>query len=221
MGIGSAPNGHFLRKAAETGRGTQTVIRNVEEVTEAMDRLLAKLDRPAMRDIQLDWPGVAEMYPARMPDLYEGEALQVVARLDKLQDAVTVRGLRPQPWVRRIPLGGDNATPSPGIGRLWARARINSRSKTTCAAAATWTTIKPSIVDVALRHGLVSTYTSLVAVDRTPARPKDASLGSTQMMNSAPDGSLEFAQGSTGWLRELLLALVLALSAFFLLRARG
>lgn len=220
VGIGSAPNGHFLRKAAETGRGTQTVIRNVEEVTEAMDRLLAKLDRPAMRDIQLDWPGVAEMYPARVPDLYEGEALQVVARLDKLQDAVTVRGLRPQPWVRRIPLGGDNATPSPGIGRLWARARINALEDD-LRRGGNVDEIKPSIVDVALRHGLVSTYTSLVAVDRTPARPKDASLGSTQMMNSAPDGSLEFAQGSTGWLRELLLALVLALSAFFLLRARG
>lgn len=220
VGIGSAPNGHFLRKAAETGRGTQTVIRNVEEVTEAMDRLLAKLDRPAMRDIQLDWPGVAEMYPARVPDLYEGEALQVVARLDKLQDAVTVRGLRPQPWVRRIPLGGDNTTPSPGIGRLWARARINSleddlrRSGDTDA-------IKPMIVDVALRHGLVSTYTSLVAVDRTPARPNDQALGSTQMMNSIPDGSLEFAQGSTGWLRELMLALALALSALVVLRVRS
>ena len=41
------------------------------------------------------------------------------------------------------------------------------------------------------------------------------------MMNSVPDGSLEFAQGSTGWLRELMLALVLALSALLLLRARG
>ncbi|MBW8368689.1 MAG: marine proteobacterial sortase target protein [Arenimonas sp.] len=220
VGIGSAPNGHFLRKAAETGRGTQTVIRNVEEVTEAMDRLLAKLDRPAMRDIQLDWPGVAEMYPARVPDLYEGEALQVVARLDQLQDAVTVRGLRPQPWVRRVPLGGMNTTPSPGIGRLWARARINALEDDLRRGGDS-DSLKPMIVDVALRHGLVSAYTSLVAVDRTPVRPKDQGLGSTQMMNSVPDGSLEFAQGSTGWLRELLLALVLALSAFFLLRARG
>ena len=67
-----------------------------------MDALLAKLDKPAMRDVQLDWPGVAEMYPARVPDLYAGEAVQVIARLDKLEDAVTVRGLRPQPWVRRV-----------------------------------------------------------------------------------------------------------------------
>ncbi|MFY2763259.1 marine proteobacterial sortase target protein [Arenimonas sp. MALMAid1274] len=220
VGIGSAPNGHFLRKAAETGRGTQTLIRDVNEVTERMDALLAKLDKPAMRDIQLDWPGVAEMYPERVPDLYEGEALQVVARLDRLQDAVTVRGLRPQPWVRRIPLTTASATPSPGVGRLWGRARIDSLEDQMRRGGSA-ESLRPMIVDVALRHGLVSTYTSLVAVDRTPVRPKDQSLGSTRMMNSAPDASLEFAQGSVGWFRELLLALVLALSALFLLRARS
>lgn len=220
VGIGSAPNGHFLRKAAETGRGTQTLIRDVNEVTERMDALLAKLDKPAMRDIQLDWPGVAEMYPERVPDLYDGEALQVVARLDKLHDAVTVRGLRPQPWVRRIPLTSVSATPSPGVGRLWGRARIDSLEDQMRRGGSA-ESLRPMIVDTALRHGLVSTYTSLVAVDRTPVRPKDQSLGSTQMMNSTPDGSLEFAQGSLGWFRELLLALVLALSAVFLLRARG
>lgn len=220
VGIGSAPNGHFLRKAAETGRGTQVLIRNVQEVTEAMDALLSKLDRPAMRDIQLDWPGVAEMYPARVPDLYAGEALQVVARLDKLEDAVTVRGLRPQPWVRRVPLVGDATTPAPGIGRLWARARIESLEDDV-RRGGNLDSLRPMIVDVALRHGLVSTYTSLVAVDRTPARPVDEALGSTRMMNATPAGSLEFAQGSTGWLLEALLAALLALVALVLMRARS
>ena len=77
------------------------------------------------------------------------------------------------------------------------------------------------MVDVALRHGLVSTYTSLVAVDRTPARPREESLGSTRLHNATPDGSLAFAQGSTGWTRELVLALALALGGALLLRTRG
>ncbi len=74
---------------------------------------------------------------------------------------------------------------------------------------------------MALRHGLVSTYTSLVAVDRTPARPQHETMGSTRMANATPAGSLPFAQGSTGWMRELLIALVLALSALVLLRTRS
>jgi Ca-activated chloride channel family protein len=77
------------------------------------------------------------------------------------------------------------------------------------------------VVDVALRHGLVSTYTSLVAVDRTPARPQEEGLGSTRLLNATPEGSLAFAQGSSGWTRELVLALALALGGALLLRTRG
>lgn len=220
VGIGSAPNGHFLRKAAEAGRGTQTLVRDVNEVAAKMDALLAKLDHPAMRDIQVDWPGAADAYPARVPDLYQGEALQVVARLDRLSGVATVRGLTPQPWVRRVPLGAESATPAPGIGRLWARARIDGLEDE-IRRGGDIERLRPAVVDVALRHGLVSTYTSLVAVDRTPARPKDESLGSTRMLNATPDGSLAFAQGSTGWTRELMLALALALGAVLLLRTRG
>ncbi|HEU0152290.1 MAG TPA: marine proteobacterial sortase target protein [Arenimonas sp.] len=218
VGIGSAPNGHFLRKAAEAGRGTQTLVRDVQEVAEVMDGLLARLDRPAMRDIALDWPGAAEMHPARIPDLYEGEALQVVARVDRLQGAVTVRGLRPQPWVRQLPLSGG--APAPGVGRLWARARIDTLEDE-LRRSGDEATLRPQIVETALRHGLVSRFTSLVAVDKTPARPQDEAMGSTRMMNATPDGSLQFAQGSLGWLRELLLAAVLALASLLLLRARA
>ena len=75
--------------------------------------------------------------------------------------------------------------------------------------------------DVALRHGLVSRFTSLVAVDKTPARPKDEAMGSSQVMNATPEGSLQFAQGSMGWLRELLLALALGLASFLMLRGRA
>jgi len=219
VGIGSAPNGHFLRKAAEAGRGTHIVVRDVEEVAEKMDALLARLDRPAMRDVAVDWPGVAEAYPARIPDLYHGEALQVVARLDALRGVATVRGLAPQPWVRRLLLDGGKATPAPGIGRVWARARIDSLEDD-IRRGGDIERLRPAVVDVALRHGLVSTYTSLVAVDRTPARPRDAGLGSTQVANATPAGSLAFAQGSTGWTRELMLALALAVGGVLLLRTR-
>lgn len=220
VGIGSAPNGHFLRKAAEAGRGTQTLVRDVQEVAEVMDALLARLDRPAMRDITLAWPGAAEMHPARVPDLYEGEALQVVARVDRLQGAVTVSGLRPQPWSRQLPLAGSSAAPAPGIGRLWARARIDTLEDG-LRRSGNDEEFRPAIVETALRHGLVSRFTSLVAVDKTPARPRDEAMGSTRLMNATPEGSLQFAQGSMGWLRELVLALVLALSALLLMRARG
>jgi Ca-activated chloride channel family protein len=115
---------------------------------------------------------------------------------------------------------GETTTPAPGIGRLWARARIESLEDDV-RRGGNLDSLRPMIVDVALRHGLVSNYTSLVAVDRTPARPSDEALGSTQMQNATPAGSLEFAQGSTGWMLEVLLAALLALTALLLLRLRS
>lgn len=217
VGIGSAPNGHFLRKAAELGRGSQVLVRNVNDVAEAMDGLLAKLDHPALRDIHIDWPGVAEAYPRRIPDLYRGEALQVVARLERLQGVVSVRGLGPQPWSRQIPLGAESVVPAPGVARLWARGRIDDLEDR-LRRGGDENELRPQILEVALRHRLVSRYTSLVAVDRTPARPEGESLGSTRITNATPEGSLALAQGSTGWPRELLLALMLGLGALLLHR---
>ena len=43
-------------------------------------------------------------------------------------------------------------------------------------------------MDTALTHHLVSKYTSLVAVDKTPVRPVDKSLNSEQVPNLLPYG---------------------------------
>lgn len=220
VGIGSAPNGHFLRKAADAGRGMRIVIRDVNEVAREMDALLAKLDHPAMRDISVDWPGVAEAYPARVPDLYQGEALQVVARLDRADGIATVHGLTPQPWSRRLPLSLEKTTAAPGIGRLWGRARIEALEDD-LRRGSDIETLKPAIVDVALRHGLVSTYTSLVAVDRTPSRPTGETMGSTRIANATPAGSLAFAQGSVGWERTLMVAFAVLLGGLLVVPYRG
>lgn len=48
--------------------------------------------------------------------------------------------------------------------------------------------IRAGIVQIALTHHLVSKYTSLVAVDKTPARPLNATLNSEQVPNILPYG---------------------------------
>ncbi|MDX1519969.1 MAG: marine proteobacterial sortase target protein, partial [Gammaproteobacteria bacterium] len=48
VGIGSAPNGYFMRQAAELGRGTHTYIGKVSEVNEKMQTLFRKLENPVL-----------------------------------------------------------------------------------------------------------------------------------------------------------------------------
>src|SRR5262245_11555644 len=82
IGIGAAPNGHFMTKAAQLGRGTYTYIGNPSEVGEKMGALFRKLESPVLTDLQVTWSSAdVEAWPARLPDLYAGEPVVLVARL--------------------------------------------------------------------------------------------------------------------------------------------
>lgn len=220
VGIGSAPNAHFIRKAAELGRGSQVVIRNIGEVGERMQSLFARLDKPVLHDLDVQWPDAIDIYPPRLPDLYAGEPLQVIARLPRLQGELSMIGqTHDQPWRSKLRLDPLHVITSPGIGRLWARARIEAIEDAMRVGLA-----EPEgrslIVETALQHGLASRYTSLIAVERTPSRPSDAALAGTDIPNAAPADSLAMAQGSSGARGKLGLALTLLLMALAVWRRR-
>ncbi len=191
VGIGSAPNGWFMRRAAEAGRGSFTFISALHEVTEKMSLLLERLREPQLTDIELLWPDDAGVsaYPGRIRDLYPGEPVLVRARLDTAPrdgDQLVVRGHAPGgPWESQLALA--RGTDSPGVAALWARARIaalGDAGRRGADAAGT----RAQIVDTALSYGLVSRHTSLVAVDRTPVRPATESLAREQVPNLLPYG---------------------------------
>jgi Ca-activated chloride channel family protein len=186
VGIGSAPNSHFMTKAAQFGRGSFTYVGDVREVAEKMGSLFRKLESPVLTDIAIAWPGRAETYPAQVPDLYAGEPIVVSAALDGVAGEVVLRGRRgDQPWQATLPLVGDGA--EPGIGVLWARSKIEAlidRMRD----GSTETEVRPALVEVALAHHLVSKYTSLVAVDVTPTLPADAISARTALPTNLPEG---------------------------------
>ena len=74
VGIGPAPNGSFMRRAAAAGRGTFVFISGTDQVAERMGELLVKLEQPVVTDIEVDHgsAGDAIVWPERVPDLYAG-----------------------------------------------------------------------------------------------------------------------------------------------------
>jgi Ca-activated chloride channel family protein len=191
VGIGSAPNSWFMRKAAELGRGTFVVISALHEVGDKMDRLFEKLGSPQVTNIEVSWPGgaVVETYPQTVPDLYLGEPVSVRARASgdfQPGAVVSIRGdSAAGAWRRDLELA--TGTGHPGTGALWARARIDALHDQE-RRGANAEEIRRSIVDTALAHHLVSKYTSLVAVDKTPARPAGDTLSREQVPNLLPYG---------------------------------
>jgi Ca-activated chloride channel family protein len=123
VGIGSAPNGHFMTKAAQFGRGTFTYIGDVREVHEKMAALLEKIDAPVLQDVEIRWADgtPVETFPERVPDLYLGEPVVVSASGATFARTVIVSGTSGnQPW--SVALTPSSSPSASGVGALWARA---------------------------------------------------------------------------------------------------
>ena len=216
IGIGSAPNSFFLTKAAQYGRGTFTFIGDVREVAEKMGALFTKLESPVLTDISIAWPGKTEVWPREPGDLYAGEPIVVVAQTDAPDGSVTITGMRAGvPWSARVPLSAGAF--EPGIGVLWARAKIEALTDALRGGESEMD-VRKAVIEVALAHHLVSTYTSLVAIDVTPTAPPGTASGKSALPTNLPEGaSFEAifggAQTATPATLHLLLGLVTLLLA--------
>jgi Ca-activated chloride channel family protein len=189
IGIGSAPNSYFMRKAAQFGRGTYTHIGDVADVGEKMTRLFAKLERVALRDVLVDWRQAVELYPHEIPDVYAGEPLVLAASFPARPDRPLIATAFGQaagvPWRQTV---GGSLSELPGIAALWARRKIEQLidSRITGVDEAL---IRKLVIETALEHHLVSPYTSLVAVDKTPTRSDQAALERRRVENTMPAGA--------------------------------
>ncbi|WP_417567109.1 marine proteobacterial sortase target protein [Marinobacter sp.] len=210
VGIGSAPNRHFMREAARWGRGSYTAIHSPSDVSGPLQALFSAMESPVLTDIQVQWPGEdtgIESLPRRAGDLFQGEPLIHVARGVPAMGELKVSGRLPggQSWVRTLDL--QQAAPATGLDRHWAREKIDSLQDE--ARVAGREPDKAAITALALAHGVMSAYTSFVAVDTTPVRTSESPLSSDNLPTLLPAGSqagmLRYPQTATA--APLLIAL--------------
>lgn len=196
VGIGSAPNSFFMRKAAQFGRGTFTFIGSEGEVAARMQALFNKLESPVLSDLEVQWPaGVdVEVWPERLPDLYLGEPLLLSARITGGLPQPTEMVIRGQqadrPWSRTLTLQGSSAdVPPAGVSVRWARSKIEALldGQTRGRPA---DEVRAEVLPLALTHQLLSPYTSFIAVEETPARTEQEALHTKPVPNLLPSGQL-------------------------------
>ena len=202
IGIGSAPNSHFMHKAARYGRGTYTYIGAPSEVEERIRTLFKRIEAPVLTDIKLEWLSgsrlvsvggkgsehtTVESYPARISDLYAGEPLIVSMRLPEKVDGLRIKGMiNTHAWQRNLKLTGG--AEKAGVAKRWARQRISSLLESVLDGADR-KSVRQAVIITALDHHLVSKYTSLVAVDVTPSRPVDKTLSTSKVKTPLPAGA--------------------------------
>jgi len=210
VGIGSAPNAHFLRKAAELGRGTALMVRDPAEAQVRMGEMLEQLNSPLLTRLSIHSDVPVQTLPAVLPDLYAGQSLVIMLRAKQLSGKLRVEGLRHNAsWQRELAL---RVRQDEGVARLYGRRLVGSledQLKLTRDEPA----LRPLIESAALRFGLASRYTSFVAVDRTPARAADGESRKVAFANGQPNEPYAFAATATGWPVTLLFGVLVCLLA--------
>ncbi|WP_372970721.1 marine proteobacterial sortase target protein [Marinobacter sp.] len=211
VGIGSAPNMHFMREAARFGRGTYTAISDLSEVERPLEELLAKMESPVLTDISVSWPGqtaATEAFPGRIGDLFRGEPMVQVVRGLPGEGELEVSGRLAdgEQWQQSLRL--DQAAPGKGLHRHWAKQKISGLMDSGLTGRIDDDT-RGEVTDLGLKHQLMTKYTSFVAQEKTPSRPADEALATDSIPTLLPAGSqgamLRYPQTAT--LSPLLIAI--------------
>lgn len=231
VGIGSAPNSHFMQRAAEFGRGTFTYIGDVDEVEQKISQLLGKIQYPVLTDLQVrfDDGSVPDYWPAPIPDLYRGEPVLIsLKRHPRDPEELVISGRQGHKnWQQSLSLQANDASnsttdaaqPAAGLDLLWARKQIAALELSKNGA--NDDKVKQQVTALSLNYHLISPYTSLVAVDLTPITTnvisRDAVVRQHLPLGWQPMGVLPQTSTSSRFDMllgggVLLLALMLALS---------
>jgi len=189
FGVGNDVNRTFLEKLGAENRGGSGFIADGEKIDTVVGNFYAGIAKPVLSDLSLDFGDsvtVAMQYPDVLPDLYKGSQLVLVGRYrgaGKAQAALvgTLNGKKIRiPFTAQFPATDEG---SPFVARLWAQKRIEyllaqnrlhgERSEA-----------KAEIVALSTRYGIVTPYTSLVAVQ--PASPRLAMVSPARVRPGDP-----------------------------------
>ena len=189
VGIGSAPNSYFMRKAARAGRGSFTYIGDIDEVQQKTNALLEKLESPALVNIDIRIEGSdVEAFPDPVPDLYLNEPLTVLIRGKQLGDRITLYGdYGESTWQQQLVL--SDVTNHSGVNTAWAREKITSllQQHHDANTEKQRDQLKNQIVQASIEHHLVSRFASMVAVDVTAVNSSGL-LHSEKLKTNLPHG---------------------------------
>jgi hypothetical protein len=175
-----------MTKLADFGRGAYTYIGKISEVKQKMLELLYKLESPAMTNIRIDFPSGSESEQGfgAITDLYAGETISAIFKTKSLPSTLRIEGDTVNgKFTKDIVITPANE--SKGLDVLWARRKIESLTDLYYfdRTSAQQKAIRKDITSIALKHHLVSKFTSLVAVDVTPTRPEEELIVTQPLFN--------------------------------------
>ncbi len=167
FGVGSSVNRFLLERMAGLGRGAVAYITLNDPVVDVVDRFYECISHPALTDIQIDWGAmqVSDVYPAKMSDLFVGRPVIITGKYQgQGRSVIRISGnVGPYEHSFTVPVDLDHPGQHEGIACVWARKKIEQLNNHYLAIQEPG--LPEQIQSVALEYGLMSAYTSFIAVD--------------------------------------------------------
>lgn len=177
FGIGSAVNRYLLEGMAREGRGRVRYVEPGEDSDAVAQDLAARLDAPLLTDISIDWNGlaVADQVPARIPDLFAGDAINVMARYAQGgRHRIMLRGLvngRPAEMPLELDLANMASEEGSPLPAIWARERVADLERDYTIGGGQEAALEQEITRIGLDYALQTSFTSFVAVSEKVYNP--------------------------------------------------
>lgn len=169
VGIDTAVNEGFLRRLAALGGGTSTFVAPGVGLEEALVAIGREIGSPLVVDLTVEDVDAgldrATVTPSRIPDLFSGRAATVFFAM-KRPGRVRVKGRLADGGAFEEMLDASELA-LPAIAHLWARARVADLEDRFRLEPASQAAIKKEIVELAVRHTLLTRFTAFVVVDES------------------------------------------------------
>ena len=199
FGFGYDVNTALLDKLGTENGGISDYVQPKEDLEVKVSNFFARVSSPVLSDLELDLGPVETeaVYPRKLGDLFKGMQLVVIGRYKNdsdLRNAALILKGRSGKDARSFAYNDldfpARATENDFLPRLWAsrrvgwlveEIRINGETKE----------LRDEVVDLGTRFGLVTPYTSYLAIDGTMANAPRDSAQLTTLLRAAPAKVME------------------------------
>jgi Ca-activated chloride channel family protein len=177
FGVGYDVNTVLLDKLATENGGTSDYVEPKEDLEVKVSNFFAKVNYPVLNDLSIDWGGVETdlTYPRELPDLFRGTQVTLIGRYRNASDLKNIR-LRLSGKTNnqtrgfayenlRFPANSDD---NDFLPRLWATRRVGWLMEQ-IRANGEQKELRDEIVDLGTRYGIVTPYTSYLALESEQA----------------------------------------------------
>jgi Ca-activated chloride channel family protein len=197
FGIGSSVNRHLIEGLARAGRGESFVVLNADQAAVEADRFRAYIEAPVLTRIRISFRGfdAYDVDPPQVPDLFAQRPIVLTGKFrGPPTGSIEIEGATAAgPFHQSIDVAAGKARrDAPALATLWARSRVATLGdylKLVNDSAAA-----QEITALGLKYGLLTDYTSFIAVDQVVRNPTGQQT-SVDQPQPLPAGVSELAVG--------------------------